>query len=83
MCWPADIHTTYVPCQEKNLLLPYANNKATDQPAHVRSLIGAFSVRCLGNIISLVSISDISRLWLASVAAKSTLVANPEDWCFL
>ena len=26
----------------ENLLLPYANNKAADQPAHPRSLISAF-----------------------------------------
>ena len=31
--------------------LPYANNKGADQPAHPRSLISAFVVRCLDNII--------------------------------
>ena len=29
----------------ENLFLPYANNKAADQPAHARSLISAFVVR--------------------------------------
>ena len=34
----------------------------SDQPAHPRSLISTFIVRCLDSIISLVSISKISRL---------------------
>ena len=34
----------------------------TDQPAHARSLISAFVVRCLDSIISLDSIAEISRL---------------------
>ena len=40
---------------------------------HVRSLISTFVVRCLNSIISLVSISKISRLELASVAAQAGL----------
>ena len=40
-------------------VLPYANNKGADQPAHLSSLISAFVVRCLDSIISLVSISEI------------------------
>ena len=28
-------------------IMPYANNKDTDQPAHLHSLISAFVVRCL------------------------------------
>ena len=43
-------------------LTPYANNKGADQPAHLRSLISAFVVRCLDSIISLDSIAEISRL---------------------
>ena len=60
--------------------MPYANNKGADQPAHPRSLISAFVVvRCLDSIIPLVSISKISSLYLASVAAyECTLIANPE-----
>ena len=46
----------------ENLLLPYANKNGADQPAHPRMLISAFVVRCLEGIISLVSISKISRL---------------------
>ena len=45
-----------------HLLLPYANSKGTDQPAHPRSLISTFVVRCLDSIIPLVSISRISSL---------------------
>ena len=40
----------------------YANNKGADQPAHPRSLISAFVVRCLDSIIPLDSIAEIS--WL-------------------
>ena len=54
-------------------LMSYANNKGADQPAHPHSLISAFIVCCLGSIISLDSIAEISRLWLASVAAHAGL----------
>ena len=54
-------------------LISYANNKGADQPAHPRSLISAFFVRCLDRIISLDSIAEISRLQLASVAAQAGL----------
>ena len=53
--------------------MSYANNKSGYQPAHLRSLISAFIVRCLDSIISLVSISDISSLYLASVAEQGDL----------
>ena len=46
----------------ENLFLPYAKNKGADQPAHPRSLINTFVVRCLDSILSLVSISEIARL---------------------
>ena len=52
--------------------MPYANKDA-DQPAHPCSLISAFVVRCLDSIIPLVSISEISSLYLASVAAQASL----------
>ena len=51
----------------------YANNKCADQPPHPRSLISAFVVRCLVSIILLVSISAISSLYLAAVAAQAGL----------
>ena len=46
----------------ENLLLPYANYKAADQTAHPCSLISAFVVSCLDNIIPLLAITEISRL---------------------
>ena len=51
----------YGPGRAKTCLMPYANNKGADQPAHPRSLISAFVVRSLDSIISLVSRSEISR----------------------
>ena len=36
---------------EKTCLVPYANNKGADQPAHLRSLISIFVVRCLDSIV--------------------------------
>ena len=50
------------PGHEKMCLMSYANNKGADQPAHPRSLISAFVVRCLDSIICLDSIAEISRL---------------------
>ena len=57
----------------ENLFLSYANNKGADQPAHPRSLISTCVFRCLDSIISLVSIFEISNLWVASVAAHAGL----------
>ena len=57
----------------ENLLMPYANNKGTDQPAHLRSLISAFVICCLDSIILLVSILEISSLYIAFVAAQAGL----------
>ena len=51
----------------------YANKKGADQPAHPRSLISTFVVRCLDSILSLVSILKISCLQLASVAEQTGL----------
>ena len=52
----------YGPGHAKMCLMPYANNKGADQPAHPRSLISAFFVRSLDSIISLVFRSEISRV---------------------
>ena len=49
------------PGNAKMYLMPYANNKGADQPAHLRSLISTFVVRCLDSRISLVSRIEISR----------------------
>ena len=53
--------------------MPYANNKDADQPVHLHSLFSVFIIRSLDSIMSLVSISEISSLWLASVAAQASL----------
>ena len=53
----------------ENLFMPYADNKSADQPPHPHSLISTFVVHCLDSIIPLASISNISSLHLASVAA--------------
>ena len=64
-------------------LMSHAINKGADQPAHPRSLISAFVVRCLYSIMSLDFIAKISRLYLASVAAQAGLCLawseTPED----
>ena len=54
----------FEPGHEKTCLMPYANNKGADQQ---------IVVRCLDSIISLDSIAEISRLYLASVAAQAGL----------
>ena len=63
--------------------MPYANNKGADQPAHPRSLISTFIVRCLDSTTPLVVIFEISRLQLASVAEQASLNLTwskiPED----
>ena len=54
-------HKLFEPGYEKTCLMPYANNKGADQPAHLRSLSSAFVVRCLDSIVYLDSIAEISR----------------------
>ena len=53
--------------------MSHANNKGADQPAHSRSLISAFVVRCLDNVMSLISVTKISSLMLASAAEQASL----------
>ena len=57
----------------RNPVLPYANNKDTDQPVHPRSLISVFVIRCLDSTMPLVFISEISSLYLVSVTAQAGL----------
>ena len=47
--------------------------KDTDQPAHPRSQISVFIVRCLDSILLTLAISKISRLQLASEAVQAGL----------
>ena len=64
-------------------LMSYVNNKGTGQPVHARSLIRAFVVHCLDSVMSLVSVTTISSLMLASVAEQASLsltwLETPED----
>ena len=48
-------------------------NKGADQPAHPRSLISAFVVRCLDSVMSLVCVTKLSSLMLASVTEQASL----------
>ena len=50
------------PGQAKMCLMPYANNKGADQPAHPRSLISAFVVRCLDSVMPVLGKSKVSCL---------------------
>ena len=47
----------FEPGHEKMCLMPYANNKGADHPAHSRSPISAFVVRCRDRMILPVYIS--------------------------
>ena len=71
------------PGHEKTCLMSFADNKSADQPAHPRSLISAFVSRCLDSVMSLVSVTKISSLLLASVAEQASLSLTwsetPED----
>ena len=66
--------------------MPYANNKGTDQPAHLCSLISTFVVCCLDSLMSLFAIDENFKT-LASLCScrgrfESYLVENPEDRFF-
>ena len=58
-------------------------NKGADQPAHPRSLLSTFVVRCLDSMICILAISKVSRFELASVAEQAglnvTWLKIPED----
>ena len=47
------------PGHAKTCLMPYATNKGADQPAHPRSLIGTFVVRCLDSMICILAIYTV------------------------
>ena len=55
------LHRLKEPGQAKTCLMPYANSKGADKPAHPRSLISTFVVRCLDSMISILAISKVSR----------------------
>ena len=55
------LQSIFGPGHAKTCLMPYANNKGADQPAHPRSLISTFVVRCLDSMICILAISKVSR----------------------
>ena len=61
-CMHSPGHPLSGPGHAKTCLMTYVNNKGADQPAHPRSLISAFVVRCLDSIIHVLAISKISSL---------------------
>ena len=48
------------PVRAKTYLMPCANNKSADQPAHPCSLISNFVVRFLDGMICILAISKVS-----------------------
>ena len=44
---PVEYTSSVGPGHAKTCLMPYANKKGADHPAHPRSLISTFVVRCL------------------------------------
>ena len=68
-----NVKNTCKPGHEKTCLMSYANYTGADQPAHPHSLISAFVVRCLDNVMSVVSVTKISNLLLPSVAEQASL----------
>ena len=69
------------PGHAKTCLIPYANNKGADQPAHPRSLINTFVVRCFDSMICILAIYEVLRFYLGSVADQVGLTwsKTPED----
>ena len=55
--------SSYEPHHEKTCFMPYAN-KGPDQPAYPCSLIRAFVVHCLGNMVPILAKSKISSLYI-------------------
>ena len=57
--WPGSTLIAIWATSWENMFLPYANNKAADQPVHVCSLISTFVVRYLDSI-PLLATAEIS-----------------------
>ena len=83
-------YRSYGPDHAKMCLMPYANNKGADQPAHPRSLISTFVVRCLDSMIYFYTCYIRKFKILASFCSwagwfESYLVENPQRhifaWC--
>ena len=69
---PVSCDTSHVLHHEKTCFILYVNHKDTDQPAHLPSLISVFVIHRIIPV-SLLSISEIVRLLLASVAEQACL----------
>ena len=54
----------------------FANNKGTDQPAHLRSLISAFVIHLLESIIYRLATNEIPLFLLVAVAEQTGLNLN-------
>ena len=64
LCWASTCMSTVCsisnePHHEKTCYMPYANNKGADQPAHPRSLIRSYVVRCLVSVITRLATSEM------------------------
>ena len=55
-----DVHAFIQASTRENLYLGFANNTGAFQPAHPRSLISAFVIRCLKRAICKVAAGEIS-----------------------
>ena len=61
------------PGHAKMCLMPYANKKGADQPAHPCSLISTFVIHCLDSMICKLALSKVSRFQKVSVAEQAGL----------
>ena len=50
---------SFGPGHVKTCLMSYANSKGADQPAHPRSLISTFIVRCLDSTMCILAIAKV------------------------
>ena len=55
------LHVAIRPGHAKMCLMAYANNKGADKPAHPRSLISTFVIRCLDDMICILALLIVSR----------------------
>ena len=73
------------PGHAKTCLMPYANNKGADQPAHPHSLISTFVVSCLDSMIRIQSFKILASFCNWGGLFESYLVKNPRRhvyaWC--
>ena len=75
----SELWNQYEPDHDKTCLMPQANNKGADQPAHPHSLTSTFVVHCLDSIISLASMYYMTLAFICCWAGwfEAYLVTNP------